>query len=113
MAVKRLNTSEAPPDVGSAFLKEIQILQLAAGTCQRACRMLGCCKLDGDPCIVMSLYTKSAAKLLEDHAGQPTSSSALPCLCSLRTALLAIVSTTEVYVYPGTSACLAAHCNMF
>ncbi len=39
--------------------------------------MLGCCKLDGDPCIVMSLYPKSAAKLLEDHAGQPTSSSAL------------------------------------
>ena len=67
----------APPDVETAFLKEIEILQLAAGTCQRACRMLGCCKLDGDPCIVMSLYPKSAAKLLEDHAGQPTSSSAL------------------------------------
>ncbi len=72
MAVKNLNTSGAPPNVEAAFLKEIQILQLAAGTCQRACCMLGCCKLDGDPCIVMSLYPKSAARLLEDHTGQPT-----------------------------------------
>ncbi|KAL0051146.1 hypothetical protein WJX82_002693 [Trebouxia sp. C0006] len=85
VAVKRLNTSEAPPDVGSAFLKEIQILQLAAGTCQRACRMLGCCKLDGDPCIVMSLYPKSAAKLLEDHAGPVP----IPELVSLAVEVLA------------------------
>lgn len=70
VAVKRLCTSGAPPAVEEAFLKEIQVLQLASGVCQRTCRMLGCCKLDGDPCIVMSLYPKSAAKLLQDHAGQ-------------------------------------------
>ena len=70
VAVERLFTNGAPPALELAFLKEIQVLQLAAGTCQRACRMLGCSKKDGDPCIVMSLYPKSAAKLLEDHAGQ-------------------------------------------
>ena len=75
--------------------------------------MLGCCKLDGDPCIVMSLYPKSAAKLLDDHAGQPTSSSALPYLSSLRIALLAVIAATpEVDVCPSTSACLAAQCSM-
>ncbi|KAL3136131.1 hypothetical protein ABBQ32_007151 [Trebouxia sp. C0010 RCD-2024] len=69
VAVKRLCTTGAPPALEAAFLKEIQVLQLASGTCGRAVRMLGCCKLEGDPCIVMTLYPKSAAKLLEDNAG--------------------------------------------
>ena len=50
------------------FLKA-QLLQLASASCQRVCRMLGCCKLEGDARIVMSLYPKSAAKLLEESQG--------------------------------------------
>lgn len=87
VAVKRLCTSGAPPALETAFLKEIQVLQLASGTCGRAVRMLGCCKLDGDPCIVMTLYPKSAAKLLEEKAGQHVASFSLSmllpvCQCS-------------------------------
>ena len=37
--------------------------------------MLGCCKLDGDLCIVMSLYPKSAAKHLHEASGQSCSQS--------------------------------------
>ena len=59
-----------PPASKAEFLKEIQVLQLASGTCGRAVGMLGFCELEGDPCVVMSLYPKSAAKLLEDSAGQ-------------------------------------------
>ena len=70
VAVKRLNTSNAPASAESLFLREIQSLQLASGVCHRACRMLGLCKLDGDACIVMTLYPKSAAKRLEELQGQ-------------------------------------------
>ena len=66
VAVKKLQTSGAPASEKALFLKEVQTLQLAAYTCQRVCRMIGCCKLDGDACIVMSLYSKSAAKRLEE-----------------------------------------------
>ena len=31
--------------------------------------MLGCCQLDGNPCLVMSLYSSSAAKRLETLQG--------------------------------------------
>ncbi len=72
VAVKRLSTSSVPPMAVATFLKEVQMLQLASATCQRACRMLGCCKLDGDACIVMSLYPKSATKRLEESQGSPT-----------------------------------------
>jgi len=65
VAVKRLNTSNAPASAESLFWKEIQSLQLASSICHRACRMLGLCKLDGDACIVMTLYPKSAAKRLK------------------------------------------------
>jgi hypothetical protein len=70
VAVKRLHTSNAPASAESLFLREIQSLQLASGICHRACRMLGLCKLDGDACIVMTLYPKSAAKRLEELQGQ-------------------------------------------
>ena len=69
VAVKRLQTGAASGAAEVTFLEEIQTLQLASAACQRACRMLGCCKLDGDACIVMSLYPKSAAKLLVDTQG--------------------------------------------
>ena len=69
VAVKRLHTSSAPSAAEGAFLEEVQMLQLASASCQRVCRMLGCCKLDGDACIVMSLYPKSAAKRLEESQG--------------------------------------------
>ena len=72
VAVKRLSTSSAPPAAVATFLKEVQMLQLASATCQRACHMLGCCKLGGDACIVMSLYPKSATKRLEESQGSPT-----------------------------------------
>ena len=85
--MKRLSTSGASPALEAAFLKEIHILQLASGTCGRACRMLGCCKLDKDPCIVMTLYPKSAAKLLEDNSGLDVASCDLcvpsPAYCFL------------------------------
>ena len=61
------------------FWKRYQDLQLVSSTCHSLCVMLCCCKLDRVPCIIMSLYPKSAAKLLEDHAGQPDSLLAL-CL---------------------------------
>ncbi len=67
--VKRLQTSDVSSAAENTFLEEIQMLQLASATCQRTCRMLGCCKLDGDACIVMSLYPKSAAKRLSETEG--------------------------------------------
>ena len=70
VAVKKLQTSGAPATEETLFLKEVQTLQLASYACQRVCRMVGCCKLDGDACIVMSLYSKSAAKRLEEMQGQ-------------------------------------------
>ena len=70
VAVKKLQTSAAPATDEALFLKEVQTLQLASYACQRVCRMIGCCKLDGDACIVMSLYSKSAAKRLEEVQGQ-------------------------------------------
>ena len=70
VAVKRLHTGSAPAAAEATFLEVVQMLQLASASCQRACRMLGCCKLDdGDACIVMSLYPKSAAKRLEESRG--------------------------------------------
>jgi serine/threonine protein kinase len=70
VAVKTLHTGGAPEEAETSFLKEMQILQHASAVCQRACRMLGCCKLDGNPCIVMSLYPKSAATRLQEVGGQ-------------------------------------------
>lgn len=70
VAVKKLHTSAVPADAEAALLQEVQTLQLASATCQRVCRMLGCCKLDGTACVVMSLYPKSAAKRLEETQGQ-------------------------------------------
>ena len=69
VAVKRLHTSSAPAAAVTNFLNEVQTLQLASATCHQACHMLGCCKLDADACIVMSLYPKSAAKHLEESQG--------------------------------------------
>ena len=75
VAVKKLNTSGASSADEAAFLKEVRIAQLASATCQRACRILGYCKLDGSPCLVMSLYASSAAERLETLQGMelPTS----------------------------------------
>lgn len=61
--MKRLDTSGVSSVSKAAFLKDVQVLQLASATCQRVCQVLGCCKVDGDPCIVMSM---SAAKRLEE-----------------------------------------------
>ncbi|DBB02297.1 TPA: hypothetical protein ACH3X3_011313 [Trebouxia sp. C0006] len=69
VAVKRLHTSSAPSAAESVFLEEVQMLQLASASCQRVCRMLGCCKLVGDVCIVTSLYPKSAEMRLEESQG--------------------------------------------
>ena len=70
VAVKKLQTSGAPATEEILFLKEVQTLQLASYACQRVCRMIGCCRLDGNACIVMSLYSQSAAKRLEEVQGQ-------------------------------------------
>ena len=64
VAVKKLSTAGASPAAEAAFLKEVHIAQLASATCQRVCRMLGCCELDSRVCIVMSLYASSAAHYL-------------------------------------------------
>lgn len=71
VAVKRLDTSSAPPTAEATFLEEIHTLQLASASCQRACCMLGCCMLYGNACIVMRLYPKSAAKHLKESQGSP------------------------------------------
>lgn len=83
-----------------AFLKEIQVLQLASGTCGRAVRMLGCCKLDGDPCIVMTLYPKSAAKLLEENAGQHVPSFAVSMVLPVCAIVESYVKFAEVWLPP-------------
>ena len=70
VAVKRLQTCGITNAAESQFLKEKHTLRMASGICHRACRMLGCCKLDGDACIVMTLYPNSAAKLLEEAQGE-------------------------------------------
>ena len=69
VAVKRLLTSDAAADAKADFLLEIQTLQFVSAACQRVCRMLGCCNMDGDICIVMSLYKSSAAKLVQQSEG--------------------------------------------
>lgn len=66
VAVKVLQTSDAPAAATANFAKEVCTIQLASAACQRVCRMLGCGKLNGDTCIVMSLYPKSAVKLLNE-----------------------------------------------
>ena len=92
--MKRLCTSGASPALEVAFWKEIHVLQLASGICGRACRMLGCCKLEKDPCIVMTLYPKSAAKLLEDNSGSHDASTS------------ALVPLQLVYAYPASLFCI-------
>lgn len=86
VAVKHLNTSNAPASAESLFLREIQSLQLASGICHRACRMLGLCKLDGGACIVMTLYPKSAAKRLEEVQGQCVAVNIYGFCCALHLA---------------------------
>ena len=88
VAVKKLHTSSAPVAAAATFLDEIQTLQLASATCQRACRMLGCCKLDGDVCIVMSLHPKSADKRLEESQGDQTGS--MSNMCNQNTVIIII-----------------------
>lgn len=70
VAVKKFNIDGASAAAEDAFLQEVHITQLASGTCQRACRILGCCKIDDSPCLVMSLYVSSAAKRLETLPGR-------------------------------------------
>lgn len=69
VAVKRLQTCGAPANVESTFVKEMQTIQLVSGACQRACCLLGCCKIDGDACIVMSLFPNTAAKRVKEAQG--------------------------------------------
>lgn len=69
VAVKRLQTYGAPGASEAVFLEEMQTLRLASAMCHRACRLIGCYILDGDACIVMTLYPKSVAKRLEDATG--------------------------------------------
>jgi len=73
VAVKQLNMTGADSAAENAFFKEAHTLQSASAMCHRVCRMLGCCKMDGDICLVMLLYPKSAAKLLEEAKGQSSS----------------------------------------
>ena len=70
VAVKKIETAGASAVVVDNFLQELYIAQLASATCQRACRMLGCCKLDTGLCLVMSLYSSSAARRLDLLQGE-------------------------------------------
>lgn len=65
VAIKKFNTDGASTAAEADFLKRVHIALLASGTCQRACRILGCCRIDISPCLVMSLYASSAAERLE------------------------------------------------
>ena len=69
VAVNRLHSGSDSAAAEAMFLEQVQTLQLASASCHRACRTLGCCKVDGDACIVMTLYPKSAAKRLEECQG--------------------------------------------
>ena len=70
VAVKSFNTTGASAAAEDTFVKEVHMAQLASATCQRACRILGCCKLNGSFRLVMSLYSSSAAKRLETLQGK-------------------------------------------
>ncbi|DBA82194.1 TPA: hypothetical protein ACH3X1_007177 [Trebouxia sp. C0004] len=70
VAVKQFNISGASAAAERQFEKEVHIAQVASASCQRACRMLGCCKLDGNTCLVMSLYLSSAANRIEVLQGK-------------------------------------------
>ena len=69
MAVKQFNIISASAAAELQLMKEIHIAQVASASCQRACRMLGCCKLEGNLCLVMSLYSSSVAKRMETLQG--------------------------------------------
>ena len=68
--MKRLLASDTAAADKAKFVREIQTLQFASAACQRVCRMLGCCNLDGGLCVVMSLYKSSAAQLLQQAGGE-------------------------------------------
>ena len=72
VAVKRLDTSQAEAAVKELFLEEINTVQFASATCHRTCRILGCCQLGDDICLVMNLYPQTAANLLANAKGQPS-----------------------------------------
>ena len=59
-------------------------MMLASASCQRVCRMLGCSRMDTDPCIVMTLYAKSCQKRLEEAEGKslPTVLCGMDCILS-------------------------------
>ncbi len=67
--MKKLHMGGVSAAVRAAFLNEIHVLQIASAACHRACCMLGCFKLENDPCIVMSLYATSAAARLDQMQG--------------------------------------------
>lgn len=67
--MKKLHIGGVSAAVQAAVLNKIHVLWLASATCQRACRVLGCFKLDNDPYIVMTLYSTSAAARLEQLQG--------------------------------------------
>ena len=69
VAVKQFNITGASAAVELQLMKEIHIAQVASASCHHACRVLGCCKLEGNLCLVMSLYSSSAAKRMETLQG--------------------------------------------
>ena len=69
VAIKSFNTAGAPAAAEAGFLSEVRTAQLASATCQRVCRLPGCCEPDGKICLVMSLYPSSAANLLSNSQG--------------------------------------------
>ena len=78
--MKKLHMADVSTAVQAAFLNELHVLQIASA-CHCACRMLGCFKLENDPCIVMSQYATSAAARLEQMQGDAlTDQFMYPCL---------------------------------
>ena len=77
VAVKQFNLNGASAAAELQLMKEIHIAQVASASCQRACRMLGCCKQEGNLCLVMSLYSSSAAKRIETLQGMTVLASLL------------------------------------
>lgn len=79
--MKKLHMGGVSAAVQAAFLNKIHVLQIASAACHRACRMLGCFKLENDPCIVMSLYATSAAARLDQMQGDALTDQLMcPCL---------------------------------
>ena len=70
VALKMLETNAGVTKESlSPFNREVQLLEMASSRCEHVCRFYGISSCDGQPCIVMKLYSKSLAAELQSTIG--------------------------------------------